>query len=88
MDLFPIVDRNGRIALPSAVRRQLNLVPGTRLRLQVVSERIELTAEPAEPIKLVRKGKRLVLPATGIPFDAAAAVREERDAQARRGRRG
>lgn len=87
MDLFPIVDRNGRIALPSAVRRRLNLAPGTRLRLQVVSERIELTAEPPAPAALVRKGKRLVLPSTGSAEDAATATRAERDAQARRGAR-
>lgn len=87
MDAFPIVDRTGRIALPAAVRRRLNLVPGSRLRLQVVAERIELTpeVEPAPP--LLRKGRRLVLPPTGVAFDAAAATREERELQAQRGGR-
>ena len=38
-------------------------------------------------LKLVRKGKRLVLPKTRIPFDAAPAVRAEHEAQAAQGSR-
>ena len=77
------IDSAGRIVVPVSVRRRLNLAPGSRLRLEVVAERIELTPE-AEPEPLVRQGARLVLKPSGKPSDAAAAVRAEREAQARR----
>jgi AbrB family looped-hinge helix DNA binding protein len=77
------IDRAGRIVLPIAVRRRLNLVPGSRLTLDVVAQHIELTpqAQP-EPELVSTAGRRRVLPPTGAAFDAAAAVRAERDAQA------
>ena len=53
----------------------------------MVTQRIELTPEPdadAEGVLLRRPGMRTVLTPTGQPFDAAAAIRAERDAQARR----
>lgn len=81
------VDRAGRIVLPVSVRRQLNLRAGSRLTLDVVAQRIELTPQPeAEPAVLLTQGGRTVLQASGEPFDAVAAVRAERQAQARRGR--
>lgn len=87
MSISTTLDRVGRIVLPSEVRRRLNLSAGSRLRLEIVAERIELTPEAGPPPALVRKGKRLVLPPSGESFDAAAATRVERDAQARRGSR-
>ena len=89
------IDSAGRIVVPVSVRRRLNLAPGSRLRLEVVAERIELTPE-AEPEPLVRQGTRLVLKPSDKPgttrsikrstkrSDAAAQVRAEREAQARR----
>ncbi len=82
------MDQAGRIVLPMAVRRRLNLAPGARLMLDVVAQRIELTPEPqAEAELVVTAGRRTVLRPTGKPFDAAAATRAERDAQSRRGSR-
>jgi AbrB family looped-hinge helix DNA binding protein len=82
------LDRAGRIVLPMAVRRRLNLAPGARLMLDVVAERIELTPEPQPDAELmVTQGRRTVLRPTGKAFDAAAATRAERDAQSRRGGR-
>ena len=81
------MDSAGRIVLPSAVRRALNLTAGSRLRLDVVAQRIELTPEPDASTRtslLVVAGQRTVLRPTGKPADAAAVVRAERDAQARR----
>ena len=81
------IDSAGRIVLSSAERRALNLSAGSRLRLDVVTQRIELTPEPdadADGVLLGRPGMRTVLKPTGQPFDAAAAIRAERDAQARR----
>lgn len=80
-----VVDSTGRIVLPSDVRRRLNLRAGSRLRLDIVAERIELTPEPeAESELRVSATKRAVLRPTGRAFDAAAATRAERNAQARR----
>lgn len=77
------MDSAGRIVLPSAVRRQLNLSAGSRLRLDIVAQRIELTPESdADAGLLAVDGKRTVLRPTGKPSDAAAAVRAEREAQA------
>lgn len=78
------IDSAGRVVLPSEVRRQLNLQSGSRLLLSVVAERIELTPEPQPDTRLVAAAsKRKVLPPTGQTFDATAATREERTAQAR-----
>jgi AbrB family looped-hinge helix DNA binding protein len=79
------MDSAGRVVLPSETRRRLNLRPGARLLLTVVAERIELTPEPQDDTKLQRSPcGRTVLAPTGKPFDAAAAVRGERDHQTRR----
>jgi AbrB family looped-hinge helix DNA binding protein len=76
------VDSAGRIVLPSAVRRRLNLTTGSRLTLDVVAQRIELTPQAdADDGLLIVPGKRTVLRPTGQSFDAAAVVRAERDAQ-------
>ena len=69
------------------MRRALNLSAGSRLRLDVVAHRTELTPEPdvvTKGVLLRRPGMRTVLKPTGQPSDAAAAIRAERDAQARR----
>ena len=83
------IDQAGRIVLPKEVRRRLNLGPGTRLLLDVVAQRIELTPQPQPDADLlVTPGKRTVLRPTGQAFDAAQAIRDEREAQARRGAKG
>lgn len=87
MSTSTTIDSAGRIVLPSEVRRRLNLAPGSRLRVEIVAERIELSPEAEPAPELVRKGKRLLLPPTGKPFDAAAATRAERETQAWRNRR-
>ena len=78
------IDPAGRIVLPVAVRRQLNLGPGSRLTLDVVAQRIELTPQADDDGLLRRPGQRTTLKPTGLGFDAAGAVRAERDGQARR----
>ena len=79
------MDSAGRIVVPREVRRQLGLGAGSMLLIDVVAQRIELTPQPrADAELLVRAGKRTVLRASGKAFDAAAATRAERDAQARR----
>ena len=79
------IDSAGRIVLPSAVRRALNLSAGSRLRLDVAAQRIELTPElDTDAELLVVPGRRTVLRPNGKRSDAAALVRAERDAQAER----
>lgn len=78
------IDAAGRVVLPAAVRRSLGLAPGSRLRVAVVAQRIELTPEPdAEVEWVISPTGRRVLKGTGVPFDAAAAVRAERDRHSR-----
>lgn len=86
MGMTAVIDSAGRIVVPASVRRLLNLVQGSRLHMVVVADRIELTPE-TEAQPLMRKGARLVLKPSGKPADAAAQVRAEREAQARRGTR-
>jgi AbrB family looped-hinge helix DNA binding protein len=84
MKIALTLDSAGRVVLPSEARRRLNLRPGSRLLLSVVAERIELTPEPLPDVELaVAPSKRRVLAPTGVRSDAARAVRQERDAQAR-----
>lgn len=79
------IDQAGRVVLPAEVRRQLNLVAGAQLRVEVVAQRLELTPQPATATPAFGRSAsgRPVLPADSGPFDAAAATRAERDAQAR-----
>lgn len=72
--------------MPAELRRRLNLGPGSRLLLDVVAQRIELTPEPQQAADLAASaGGRTVLRATGKTFDAATVTRAEREAQAGRG---
>jgi AbrB family looped-hinge helix DNA binding protein len=77
------VDGAGRLVLPVDVRRRLNLVAGSKLQLDVVAQRIELTpqADTLLPAAL-SNGRRLVLASNGKPSDAARALRNERDDRA------
>ena len=82
------IDRAGCIVLPIEVRGRLNLAPGSRLKLDFVAQRIELTPQPqADAELLVKAGGRKVLRATGRTFNATAATPAERDSQAKRGGR-
>ena len=81
------MDLAGRLVLPKAVRERLHLRAGSKLNLEIVADKIELTPAADTDWKLVRKGKRLVLAKTGMPYDAAAAVRADHEALAARGAR-
>jgi AbrB family looped-hinge helix DNA binding protein len=78
-----VVDKTGRVLLPSAVRKRLNLQPGSRLALELLAERIELTVLPPESAQtMLSASGRKVLAASDASSDAARAVREERAARA------
>jgi AbrB family looped-hinge helix DNA binding protein len=78
------MDDAGRIILPKPMRERLHLRGGAKLKADIVADKIELTPEPDDSVRIVRKGKRLVITGLPKPFDAAAAIkagREERDEQ-------
>jgi AbrB family looped-hinge helix DNA binding protein len=82
------MDESGRLVLPKALRDRLNLTSSTRLRVDVVAGRIELTpVENAAANVLGRKAGIVVLKRTGKKVDAAVAVAAERDLQEERGLR-
>ena len=72
------IDSAGRLVLPKAFRERLHLRAGDKLSADVVADRIELTPVPDEHVKLVRKGKRLVIAGAG-PFSAVEALKAARE---------
>jgi AbrB family looped-hinge helix DNA binding protein len=74
------LDKAGRLVLPKPMREKLNLREGSKLKAEIVGDKIELEQE-APAVKIVRKkgGRRVVVGWKG--FDAAKAVREMREEQ-------
>ena len=71
------IGKAGRIVVPKALRDRLHLREGTRLRVDVVEEKLELTPEEDE-VKIERRNGLPVI--TGWKgFDAAKAVNEMRE---------
>ena len=84
------IDAAGRFVLPKAIRDRLHLRAGTKLRAEIVANKIELTPEPDSDVRIERRGKRMVI-VDGPTFDARAAIkadREEREATLARRVRG
>lgn len=78
------LDGAGRLVLPKAVRERLHLRAGAKMKLEVFADKIELTPEPDENVRVMKKGGLLVLTGVGKNFDAVKAIkaaREERDEQ-------
>lgn len=71
------VDRAGRVVIPKTIREKMHLRQGSRLRAELVGDRVEIRAEPAE-VQIERRGKRRVI-VGWEGFDAAQAVREARE---------
>lgn len=75
------MDGSGRLVIPKEIRRLLHLSAGAALRPAVVANRLELTpVEPPGP-KPKRKSGLLVVPRSGQPFDAVAALTEVRESR-------
>lgn len=82
MDATITIDAAGRLVLPKRMRERLCLKAGSRLRVNLMGERIELTPEPEKGCELVKKGNTLVIKGTTTTDSVAAvkATREDRDA--------
>ena len=81
MNASIVVGEAGRVVLPKAIRERLHLRKGTKLKADIVGDKIELSLLPDTDVRIERRGKRLVI-VGGEPFDAVAAIkadREERD---------
>ena len=77
------LDKAGRLVLPKPIRDQLHLRAGSKLRLDVTGDRMELTQEVPE-VKIVQKKDGLPVVVGWEGFDAAKAVREMREEQVAR----
>lgn len=81
MDATNTIDGAGRLVLPKAMRDRLHLRAGTRLKAEMMADRIERTPEADADVRIERRGKRMVI-VGGPVFNAADAIkadREERD---------
>lgn len=73
------IDSAGRFILPKAIRDRLHLRAGSKMKVDVIADKIELTPQPDENVRLVRKGKRLIVIGVKGPFDAVEAIKAVRD---------
>ena len=73
------IDSAGRLVLPKAMRDRLHLRAGSKLSADVIADKIELTPEPNENVRLVRKGKRMVLAGVRTSGDIVEGLREDRE---------
>ncbi len=73
------IDSAGRFILPKAIRDRLHLRAGSKVKVDVIADKIELTPQPDENVRLVRKGKRLIVIGVKGPFDAVEAIKAVRD---------
>ena len=77
------LDKAGRLVLPKSMREKLHLRAGSKLKAEIVGDRIELEQDtPKTNIVRGKDGLPVVMGWEG--FDAAKAVREMRDDQTTR----
>ena len=63
------IDSAGRVVIPKAIREEVDLEPGTSLRIEVVDGRIEIVPEPRS-VRIVAKGRIRV----AVPSDPSEAL--------------
>lgn len=79
-----IVDAAGRILLPKQMRQQLNFRKGTKIKAEIIGDKVQIEEElPAVKVVRGKSGRRVIAGMEG--FDAAKAVRETHEQLAQRG---
>lgn len=77
------MDSAGRVVLPKGIRDKLHLVAGSKLRADIVGDKLELEVEPPETKVVTNKaGRRVIVGWEG--FNAVEAIKQsraERDAK-------
>jgi len=77
MTATTIVDKAGRCVLPKRIRERMHLQEGSRLRLELTGDTLELTPVAGD-VRLEKIGKRRVI-VGWEGFDAAKAVTDARE---------
>jgi AbrB family looped-hinge helix DNA binding protein len=74
------IDEAGRIVVPKAIREQMRLKAGTKLKVSLEADMLKICEEPIEPrISRRKDGMRVITGWAG--YDAAQAVTEAREQQ-------
>lgn len=74
MSTTAVLDKSGRLVLPKPVRDQLHLRAGSKLRVEVVGDKLELTEEPV-PAEFEIRDDGLPVIVGWQGFDAVEAVK-------------
>jgi len=80
-DAIITMDGSGRLVIPKEIRRLLHLTSGAALKPAVVGNRLELTPVAPPGPKPKSKSGLLVVPRSGKPFDAVAALAATRESR-------
>lgn len=78
------LDDAGRLILPTDAVRMLGMQPGESVEVDVTTHRIDLRKDAPLARLAETDDGLLILAASGIPVDVAAAIRAERAGQAER----
>lgn len=85
--MITTIDSAGRLVIPTEVRREAAIEPGTPLEVRFCDGRIEIEPQPL-PVKLIRKGRLLVAqPLRDVPpLKTKTVERTRRNIQVQRGK--
>ena len=83
METILTLDKSSRVVFTAEVRRALGVQPGGKLRLNAAAGRGSIESIPVDAQKHFKRRKGRLVYAGPAPddFDAARAVREERDSR-------
>lgn len=77
--MFTTIDSAGRVVIPKALREQAGLIPGAELRVELDGAGVRIEVAPGEGLE--RRGRFLVIPASGHPIDEDMVDRLRREVQ-------